>query len=121
MPTTVSLGGMATFNMQHGFVEALVRGFRSGFLSDETYHHLTQCETLEVRCPFFPLPSAPFEHLSLILAFSLCGCTLCGLSVYLPLAIIFATVDCFLIPSLPSLFFPHPLPFGRDLVLQPGN
>lgn len=34
--------------MQHGFVEAIVRGFRSGFLSDESYHHLSQCETLEV-------------------------------------------------------------------------
>lgn len=44
----VSLGGLATFNMQHGFVESIVRGFRSGFLQDETYHHLTQCETLEV-------------------------------------------------------------------------
>jgi hypothetical protein len=42
------LGGMETFNIQHGFVEALVRGFRSGFVEDETYHHLSQCETLEV-------------------------------------------------------------------------
>lgn len=32
---------------QHGFPEALVRGFRSGFLADADYHHLTQCETLE--------------------------------------------------------------------------
>ncbi|RYG67899.1 hypothetical protein EON64_06435 [archaeon] len=44
----VSLGGLATFNMQHGFVEAIIRGFRSSFMTDETYHHLTQCETLEV-------------------------------------------------------------------------
>ena len=41
-------GGLATFNMQHGFAEALIRGFRSGFLQDSDYHHLTQCETLEV-------------------------------------------------------------------------
>jgi len=41
------LGGMTTFNMQHGFPEALVRGMRSGFLSDTDYHHLTQCENLE--------------------------------------------------------------------------
>ena len=39
--------GMATFNMSHGFVEALVRGYRSGFLKDADYHHLTQCEALE--------------------------------------------------------------------------
>ena len=43
------LGGLATFNIQHGFVEAIIRGLRSGFLKDETYHHLTQCDTLEVR------------------------------------------------------------------------
>jgi len=42
-----SLGGMETFNMQHGFCEALIRGFRSGFLEDETYHHLSQCDNLE--------------------------------------------------------------------------
>lgn len=44
----VGVGGLATFNMQHGFAEAVVRGFRSGFLQDSQYHHLTQCETLEV-------------------------------------------------------------------------
>lgn len=48
MTSNVGLGGQATFNMQHGFVEALIRGFRSGFLADETYHHLSQCDTLEV-------------------------------------------------------------------------
>jgi V-type H+-transporting ATPase subunit d len=42
------LGGMTTFNMLHGFPEAIVRGFRSTFLTDADYHHLTQCETLEV-------------------------------------------------------------------------
>jgi hypothetical protein len=47
-----SLGGLSTFNMQHGFVEALVRGFRSGFLLDDAYHHLSQCETLEVGLLF---------------------------------------------------------------------
>ncbi|KAJ1435257.1 V0 complex, c/d subunit of ATPase [Ochromonadaceae sp. CCMP2298] len=47
MAAFTSLGGLATFNMQHGFVEALVRGFRSGFLRDESYHHLSQCDTLE--------------------------------------------------------------------------
>jgi V-type H+-transporting ATPase subunit d len=45
----MSLGGLATFNMQHGYVEAVIRGFRSGFLEDEAYHHLSQCENLEVK------------------------------------------------------------------------
>jgi len=44
----IVLGGMETFNMQHGYVEAVVRGMRSGFLQDSDYHHITQCENLEV-------------------------------------------------------------------------
>jgi len=40
-------GGMTTFNMQHGFAESLVRGLRSGFLKDDHYSHLTQCDTLD--------------------------------------------------------------------------
>mmetsp|Transcript_32009 Transcript_32009/g.36412 ORF Transcript_32009/g.36412 Transcript_32009/m.36412 type:complete len:389 (+) Transcript_32009:168-1334(+) len=40
-------GNMNTFNILHGFPEALVRGMRNSFLSDSDYHHLTQCETLE--------------------------------------------------------------------------
>ncbi|TDH67008.1 hypothetical protein CCR75_006323 [Bremia lactucae] len=42
-----AVGNIATFNIQHGYVEGLVRGFRSGFLDDVDYHHLTQCESLE--------------------------------------------------------------------------
>lgn len=40
-------GNMASFNILHGFTEALVRGMRSSFLTDADYHHLTQCETLD--------------------------------------------------------------------------
>lgn len=40
-------GNLTTFNIQHGFAEALLRGMRSSFLSDPDYHHLTQCETLD--------------------------------------------------------------------------
>ena len=47
-PSISVLGGMGTFNMAHGFVEALVRGMRSSFLSDSDYRHLIQCENLEV-------------------------------------------------------------------------
>lgn len=38
---------MASFNILHGYPEALVRGMRSSFLADADYHHLTQCETLD--------------------------------------------------------------------------
>jgi V-type H+-transporting ATPase subunit d len=50
MTTTVmkgSTGDIATFNILHGFPEALVRGMRSSFLQDADYHHLTQCESLD--------------------------------------------------------------------------
>jgi V-type H+-transporting ATPase subunit d len=40
-------GGLATFNISHGYVEALVRGMRMSFLSDSDYHHMTQCDSLE--------------------------------------------------------------------------
>ena len=40
-------GDLTSFNIQHGFAEALVRGMRSSFLVDQDYHHLTQCETLD--------------------------------------------------------------------------
>lgn len=40
-------GNLATFNILHGFPEALVRGMRSSFLADADYHHMTQCETLD--------------------------------------------------------------------------
>ena len=43
----MSLGGIHTFNALHGFPEALIRGYRSGFLKDGDYHHLTQCDTVD--------------------------------------------------------------------------
>ena len=45
-----SCGDMNTFNMQHGYSEALVRGYKSGFLTENEYRHISQCETLEGRC-----------------------------------------------------------------------
>lgn len=45
-PSAVT-GDLSTFNILHGFPEALVRGMRSSFLKDADYHHLTQCETLD--------------------------------------------------------------------------
>jgi len=43
----VEAGGLSTFNINHGFVESLVRGMRNTFITDSDYHHLTQCDTLE--------------------------------------------------------------------------
>jgi len=46
-PALPAAGGLATFNIVHGYTEALVRGMRGSFLSDSDYHHLTQCDTLD--------------------------------------------------------------------------
>ncbi|EFJ21507.1 hypothetical protein SELMODRAFT_96980 [Selaginella moellendorffii] len=36
-----------TFNIHGGFLEAIVRGFRSGMLTTADYNNLSQCETLD--------------------------------------------------------------------------
>eukprot|EP00163_Fabomonas_tropica_P021238 TRINITY_DN37243_c0_g1_i1.p1 TRINITY_DN37243_c0_g1~~TRINITY_DN37243_c0_g1_i1.p1 ORF type:complete len:357 (+),score=80.85 TRINITY_DN37243_c0_g1_i1:210-1280(+) len=41
------LGGMATFNVNDGYPEALVRGFRSGILTVADYGNLAQCDVLD--------------------------------------------------------------------------
>lgn len=46
-PPQSTPGDLTTFNILHGFTEALVRGMRLSFMSDPDYHHLTQCETLD--------------------------------------------------------------------------
>ena len=47
----VGLGGLSTFNMQHGFVEALVRGMRSGFLDDVSTQILCSLGSLGYSVP----------------------------------------------------------------------
>ena len=45
--TDTYCGDLNTFNMDHGYNEALVRGYKSGFLTDSEYHHIAQCENIE--------------------------------------------------------------------------
>eukprot|EP00735_Rhodelphis_limneticus_P006305 TRINITY_DN18694_c0_g1::TRINITY_DN18694_c0_g1_i1::g.20457::m.20457 TRINITY_DN18694_c0_g1::TRINITY_DN18694_c0_g1_i1::g.20457 ORF type:complete len:352 (+),score=53.59,sp/P54641/VA0D_DICDI/62.57/3e-162,vATP-synt_AC39/PF01992.11/4.3e-98 TRINITY_DN18694_c0_g1_i1:59-1114(+) len=40
-------GGMATFNVDDGFYEAIVRGYRGGLLTTSDYMNLSQCDALE--------------------------------------------------------------------------
>lgn len=40
------------FNIDHGYLEGLVRGFRGGVLSPADYTNLVQCETLEGNFKF---------------------------------------------------------------------
>ena len=47
--TDTYCGDLNTFNMDHGYNEALVRGYKSGFLTDSEYHHIAQCENIEGR------------------------------------------------------------------------
>merc|ERR1712063_221855 len=39
--------GMMTFNIDDGYLEGLLRGFRAGLLTNADYANLTQCENLE--------------------------------------------------------------------------
>jgi len=41
------IGGLMTFNGEYGFLEAVLRGFRSGFLKDYEYRQICQCESKE--------------------------------------------------------------------------
>ena len=41
-----------TFNIDDGFPEAIVRGYRSGILTPADYANLTQCESLEGTTTF---------------------------------------------------------------------
>lgn len=41
-----------TFNVDHGYLEGLLRGFKSGILRQNDYLNLVQCETLEGRVFF---------------------------------------------------------------------
>ena len=45
----VVLGDLHTFNMAHGYSEAVIRGMRKGFLSEQEYSHISQCDNLAVR------------------------------------------------------------------------
>ena len=36
-----------TFNVDHGYLEGLVRGFKSGILKRHDYLNLIQCESIE--------------------------------------------------------------------------
>jgi len=41
------IGGMCTFAAEYGYLEAIVRGLRSGFIKHYEYRQLCQCESLE--------------------------------------------------------------------------
>jgi len=41
------------FNIDHGYLEGLIRGFKSGLLTSIDYSNLVQCETLEGLISFF--------------------------------------------------------------------
>lgn len=44
------------FNVNNGYAEGLVRGYRNSLLTTANYHNLTQCETLDGT---FPPPPPP--------------------------------------------------------------
>lgn len=45
-----------TFNIDDGYLEGVLRGFRAGLLTNADYANLTQCENLEgTRSCFFKI------------------------------------------------------------------
>lgn len=44
---TGPVGGLTTFNAEYGYLEAVLRGFRSAFLKEFEYRQLCQCNNLE--------------------------------------------------------------------------
>lgn len=55
------------FNVDNGYLEGLVRGFRSGVLTQSDYLNLSQCETLEGKwCPCLNLALLWSEFLLLV-------------------------------------------------------
>jgi hypothetical protein len=40
-------GGLLSFNINDGYLEALVRGYRAGILSHADYNNLCNCDTLD--------------------------------------------------------------------------
>lgn len=51
-----------TFNVDHGYLEGLVRGFRSGILDRTDYLNLVQCETIEGKNLRTALLTRPPTH-----------------------------------------------------------
>lgn len=41
---------MLSFNVDAGYLEGIVRGFKSGILTQTNYLNLIQCETIEGVC-----------------------------------------------------------------------
>jgi len=41
------VGGLMSFNMEHGFIEAILRGTRAGFLTEFEYNQLCLCESMD--------------------------------------------------------------------------
>lgn len=44
---TVAIMEELSFNVDHGYLEGLVRGMKAGILTQSDYHNLAQCDTLE--------------------------------------------------------------------------
>lgn len=57
--------GEFLFNIDHGYLEALIRGFKTGLLTTTDYANLVQCETLEGFFLKEPKNCASFGILSL--------------------------------------------------------
>ena len=44
------------FNVNNGYIEGIVRGYRNGLLTGQNYNNLTQCETIDGKACSLYLP-----------------------------------------------------------------
>ncbi len=76
-----------SFNVDHGYLEGLVRGMKAGILTCTDYHNLAQCDTLEGKnivshCHFWTLFSfankaIPEMYAAVLFLKNSCACV-CG-------------------------------------------
>ena len=48
------------FNVDNGYIEGVVRGYRNGLLTSQNYANLTQCETLDGKLTLWWISTRAF-------------------------------------------------------------
>lgn len=69
--SSLSPGSMATFNVNDGYLEGILRGYMLGLLTRVDYGNLVQCDTLEgTTLSFFPAFPAPCSRVLILTLFA---------------------------------------------------
>lgn len=75
---------MISFNIDDGFLEAVVQGFRDGLLRSYDYNNLIQCDTLEGKYRLLFVTCCGLNSLvEIIVALPFTEWTMCGCMMFL--------------------------------------